>query len=204
MSTDYPGALDSYADKVDGVDDVLAAHINNPQDAIEAIEAELGTDPAGTFATVKLRLEKAYGSFAGNHIGWSQAGAGANTWYNVSDASIGVAEGELYKITHDALGKLTISAAGIYLINYSVTYESNSANDHIEMGIEKNGTGSAIYRGQSHSENKFANEEEALAGTCLLSLVSTDTLELAIRTTDGGSNISIQDIDMTVVQIRGL
>lgn len=40
MSTNYPGSLDSYTTKVDGVDDVLAAHINDPQDAIEAIEAQ--------------------------------------------------------------------------------------------------------------------------------------------------------------------
>jgi hypothetical protein len=40
MSTNYPGSLDSYATKVDGVDDVMAAHINDPQDAIEALEAQ--------------------------------------------------------------------------------------------------------------------------------------------------------------------
>lgn len=40
MTTTYPGTLDSYATKVDGVDDVLAAHINDPQDAIEALEAQ--------------------------------------------------------------------------------------------------------------------------------------------------------------------
>ena len=70
MSTNYPGALDSYSTKVDGVDDVLAAHINNPQDAIEAIEAELAIDPAGAYATVKARFlaTEAYGSTYGNHI----------------------------------------------------------------------------------------------------------------------------------------
>lgn len=40
MTTLYPGALDSYSTKVDGVDDVMAADINNPQDAIEALEAQ--------------------------------------------------------------------------------------------------------------------------------------------------------------------
>ena len=39
MTTTYPGTLDSYADKVDGVDDVMAAHVNDMQDAIEAVEA---------------------------------------------------------------------------------------------------------------------------------------------------------------------
>lgn len=41
MSTNFPGAIDSYSTKVDGVTQVLAAHINDPQDAIVAIEEEL-------------------------------------------------------------------------------------------------------------------------------------------------------------------
>jgi hypothetical protein len=57
MSTSYPGGLDSYATKVDGVDDVMASHINNPQDAIVAIETELGADPAGAFTDVVSRLD---------------------------------------------------------------------------------------------------------------------------------------------------
>lgn len=38
MPTNFPGALDSYTNKVDGVDTVQAAHVNNLQDAVAAIE----------------------------------------------------------------------------------------------------------------------------------------------------------------------
>jgi hypothetical protein len=48
MSTSYPSGLDSYTTKVDGVDDVMASHINNPQDAIVAIETNLGADADAT------------------------------------------------------------------------------------------------------------------------------------------------------------
>lgn len=48
MTTNYPAGLDSYVAKVDGVDDVMAAHVNNMQDAIVAIETELGTQPRHT------------------------------------------------------------------------------------------------------------------------------------------------------------
>ena len=41
MTTVWPGSIDSYSVKVDNVDDVLAAHINNPQDAIVALETPL-------------------------------------------------------------------------------------------------------------------------------------------------------------------
>jgi hypothetical protein len=42
MTTNYPAALDSYSVKVDGVDTVLAAHVNNLQDAVVATETTLG------------------------------------------------------------------------------------------------------------------------------------------------------------------
>lgn len=38
MTTVFPGAIDSYTTKVDGVTNVLAAHVNDLQDAIVAIE----------------------------------------------------------------------------------------------------------------------------------------------------------------------
>src|SRR4030042_188506 len=52
----YPGSLDSFTANVDDVDDVLAADVNELQTAIVAIETELGTDPAGSAATVVARL----------------------------------------------------------------------------------------------------------------------------------------------------
>jgi hypothetical protein len=56
MATDYPGAIDSFSTKTDEVTDVMAADVNDLQDAVEAIETELGADPAGTAADVKTRL----------------------------------------------------------------------------------------------------------------------------------------------------
>lgn len=42
MATNYPGALDSYSTKTAG-DTIAEGHINDPQDAIEALEAKVGT-----------------------------------------------------------------------------------------------------------------------------------------------------------------
>ncbi len=60
MASSYPGALDALTNptgtaRMDTVPH--AAQHANANDAIEAIEAELGTDPAGTFTTVKDRLD---------------------------------------------------------------------------------------------------------------------------------------------------
>lgn len=57
MASNYPGALDTFTDKTNDVDNVDASHVNNLQDAVEAIQGELGTDPAGASATVKARLD---------------------------------------------------------------------------------------------------------------------------------------------------
>lgn len=54
----YPGAIDDFTHRTDLVDDVMAIDVNELQDAIEAIETELGTDPAGSAADLKTRLAK--------------------------------------------------------------------------------------------------------------------------------------------------
>ena len=58
MPTNYPGAIDTFTDQTDDVDDVLAADMNDVQDPVNAIETELGIDPAGTDATVVARLDR--------------------------------------------------------------------------------------------------------------------------------------------------
>jgi hypothetical protein len=74
MSSTYPGALDSIAhDKTNATvtQDDHPGHHNLLADAISKIEAELGTDPSGTYATVVARLDAA-------------AGGGADLVYNGS------------------------------------------------------------------------------------------------------------------------
>ena len=56
MSSSYPAGLDSFTTKVNGVDVPDASHVNDLQDAVEAIETELGVNPAGIEATVSARI----------------------------------------------------------------------------------------------------------------------------------------------------
>lgn len=63
MPSDYPGGLDSFTAVTASTKTATEAggrtHAdahNDLGDAIEAVQAELGTDPAGTYATVKARL----------------------------------------------------------------------------------------------------------------------------------------------------
>lgn len=61
MSSNYPNSIDSYSAKEDGVDVIAASHINNLQDAIVAIETELGTTPKGNYTSVANALAKLQG-----------------------------------------------------------------------------------------------------------------------------------------------
>ena len=49
MATSFPGAIDSYTTKTDGVTDVLAADTNNLQDAMVAVQNRIGATATPTF-----------------------------------------------------------------------------------------------------------------------------------------------------------
>lgn len=55
MASAYPGAIDSFTTKATG-ETVEAAHVNDLQNAIVAVQTELGADPAGSAATVLARM----------------------------------------------------------------------------------------------------------------------------------------------------
>jgi hypothetical protein len=61
MASTYPGALDSLDTtwaNTDVTDTVHPAHHADLADAVNKIEAELGTDPSASFTTVKARLDQ--------------------------------------------------------------------------------------------------------------------------------------------------
>ena len=144
-----------------------------------------------------------FGSCYGNHIGWSQAVAVQNTWYNIIDADM--ITGNLKGITHDGNGKLTVTEPGMYKVSYNITFETNAANIHIDTGIEVTGSGSADAQGIAHIETKFANQEHFLSGPCaILELADNATLEVAIRTLDVGTpTIAVQNVSLSTFQLGG-
>jgi hypothetical protein len=56
MAASYPAAVKTFTTKENNVDVYDADHINDQQNEITAIETELGTDVAGSAATLKARL----------------------------------------------------------------------------------------------------------------------------------------------------
>jgi hypothetical protein len=76
MPTNFPGAVDSYTTKVDGVSDVLAADINNVQDAIVAIQNRIGANASGAVITAGATQEiSGLKTFTGGRAQVRSAGA---------------------------------------------------------------------------------------------------------------------------------
>lgn len=61
MSTNFPTALDTYSAKVDGTDYPQASHINNPQDAIAALEAKVGIDGSAVSTSIDYLIKSTSG-----------------------------------------------------------------------------------------------------------------------------------------------
>jgi hypothetical protein len=87
MTTSYPGALDSFTNptSTDALNSSTVPHATqhtNLNDAVLAIETELGTTPKGTYASVKARLDAinpAAGQVQGTSRGFFGASALAQT-----------------------------------------------------------------------------------------------------------------------------
>lgn len=191
--------------------DPVGIHNSAPLAALDVIgntrfgdstSAYLTTDGSGNSWWVGEDAGLLYGGCYGDHIGWTQAAAVQNTWYNIVDADF--ASGLLNGVTHDGNGKLTLPTLGRYFISYSITVQADAANVHMDAGIEVNGSGSAHVAGQSHIETKFANQEEAMSGAGVVGVDATETIEIAIKTPDAGApDLSVQVININVIQIGG-
>lgn len=99
MATSYPSGLDAWTNptSTDTLDSATVPHDvqhANANDAIEAIEAELGTLPKGSYGSVRARLEALEGE------GWTPAQLGFKQWnydpVNFQAGTVLPANGTLY------------------------------------------------------------------------------------------------------------
>jgi len=111
-------------------------------------------------------------------------------------------DGLLNLVTHDGNGQLTVTEPGVYSINYTITYQVDHGNEHIEAAISVNGTESG--NGVGHAEDANADTEDQLSGTAILSLADDATVNLSIRTTDAGDpDLAVEYIDITLHMLGG-
>jgi len=76
MSVNFPTALDTYSTLVDNTDSVLAAHMNDRGDAIEALQIKVGIDSSSVATTIDYFLKHSSGAYRTHkHDGTSDDGA---------------------------------------------------------------------------------------------------------------------------------
>lgn len=124
-----------------------------------------------------------YGSCYGMEIGWTQASAVQNTWYDISDADM--VDGILGGVVHDGSGQLKASKSGKYAADWAGAFEADAANVHIVITFSINGT--EVNQGMNHYHTAGANREAPVSGNAILNLSVDDTVNISIRTTDAGT-----------------
>jgi hypothetical protein len=141
-----------------------------------------------------------FGNCYGNEIGWTQANAVQNTWYDISDADM--ADGKLHGVTHDGSGQLAVSKAGMYAADWSGSFEADAANVHIQIAFSINGT--EVGDGLNHFETFGVSRQDPCSGTAILDLAASDTVNVSIRTTDAGTpDLAIDHLMLRLIQIGG-
>jgi hypothetical protein len=141
-----------------------------------------------------------FGNCYGNEIGWSQAAAVQNTWYDISDADM--TNGGLHGITHDGNGQLTVSKAGWYAADWSGAFEADATNVHIQITFSVNGTETSD--GLNHFETFGTSKQQSMSGIAILDLAANDTVNVSIRTTDAGApDLAIDHLMLRLSQVGG-
>ncbi len=115
----YPSSIKSFTAKTDFIDDVLAAHVNDIQNEVMAIETELGTLPKGSAADVKARIEAVESRLADLETGWIADGA---TWTYASATTFTVSGDVQARFPKGTKIKLTQSSTVKYFYAIGTSY----------------------------------------------------------------------------------
>lgn len=199
MATSYPSGLDSFSNPVST--DLLtnpshADQHTNANDAIEAIEAELGINPSASDSTVAARLTP--GCLQATRSTSVQSVPEATT--TIIFNSITNEDDENGEITlNTSTGVVTINRTGWYHIEASILL-SGGTTGYRALSLAKNGTD------QMATNRKLPNATIAhtVEVSKTLKLTATDTIEITLFH-NNGSNLSVDDDErtyLTVARIR--
>ena len=228
MASNYPGSLDSFdaiaSDKK--TSDTVGGRThrdmhNDLGDAIEAIEAELGTDPSGGSATVKARFEVIEANdwvtaarIAANAVGSSELADNAVDTAAIQDSAVTsakIADGTIVNADINAAAAIAATkVAGTALVASAPTTSNywlgNVVQPNVADGTDTLGdtTGFVNYNAASiSSDNTYA-----YAGSRSLKITGTNAARgVIIRGTQSGGTYTGGDIPLTggaiTAQLKG-
>jgi hypothetical protein len=133
MASNYPGSLDSFNNpSQDTLEDATGYEHDlqhaNANDAIEAIQGELGTDPAGLYSTVKARLD-AYNVITPEAYGATGNGSTDDqTALTNAIAALNAGDTLLLTQTYKHSATLTVAADGVTITGGGTLKASDETN----------------------------------------------------------------------------
>ena len=162
MSSNYPGGLDSFSTShQDNVNEIIhASSINDADDAINKIEAELGINPSGVYADILTRLNTLETLQFNNQTGTTYTlllsdatkcivmiNTSACTLTIPNNSSVAFLNGTEIRIRQGAAGAITVvGASGVTVSNPYSSFVTAGAE--AEVKLLKTGTNAWSLNGE--------------------------------------------------------
>lgn len=131
----YPTTLDTFTDRVDNVDSVVAADVNLPHDAVEALEIKVGIDGSAVATTIDYKLsevtDKAVGKTATQKITNKVIVPPVTTYTPAGGATATI------DLSLSSRNKITMPAG-----NITIALSNETVGQIFEIEITQDGTGS--------------------------------------------------------------
>jgi hypothetical protein len=188
MPTSYPGALDTLTNPT-GSDQLSspshASQHANANDAIEAIEAELGTTPSASFSTVAARLtaiEKP-ACIRLERITSVQIIPTSTLTTVVYNSIIREDDEDGDYTANTGTGIVTINRTGWYTIAGGIAWEGGVFTGRRQLYLRRNATDIG---GQGAGAFAASTEAHLQAASTSIYLSATDTVSVVVRQSSGG------------------
>jgi len=98
---------------------------------------------------------------------------------------------------------ITVTKAGVYLINWSVAFTTDANAQEIEFGIMLDQT-TMVSMGSSHEKGATAGDLLPVSGCALVTLTANQKVSLAAQNvTSAGKTLTIGHANLTIVQVGG-
>ncbi len=138
-------------------------------------------------------LTRAWGSMYQDDAGTTITVSATNTDY----IATGMSEGVLGNMTFQNARELKIVTAGIYKVDWSVSFTVASANQEIEAAVGVGGVRQAAT--SAHAKIATGTDTVNIGGTGLLNLAFNDLVQIVVRNETATVNINIEHANLSLV-----